>query len=322
MLVADNNNIRLAMIGMVDGNGHPYSWSAIINGNYDADAMAVCGYPAIPEYLGAQRRSALGIPGARVTHVWCEDLAAAKHVAQATAIEHVVDQPEDVIGAVDAVIIPTDVGGEHASRARPFINAGMPLFIDKPLTDNENDLEQFSYWHKSGKHFLSTSCMRYATEYRQLHEQLDEIGTPRLITVTMAKSWERYGIHALEAVYSFLRPGRYRSVNHSGNDDSNVMHIEHEDGAHVLLNVFSDLTQSFGCVNVYGTEGVLSGRFADTFGAFKRQLETFIEYLRTGRVPFDFDETVEQIKIIIAGLRSRQQGGGRVLLADIGELND
>jgi len=33
-LVKDPTKIKLAMIGTVEGNGHPYSWSAIFNG-YD-----------------------------------------------------------------------------------------------------------------------------------------------------------------------------------------------------------------------------------------------------------------------------------------------
>lgn len=33
-LVKDPAEIRLAMLGMLEDNGHPYSWSAIING-YD-----------------------------------------------------------------------------------------------------------------------------------------------------------------------------------------------------------------------------------------------------------------------------------------------
>ena len=65
-LVRRPDDIRLAMLGMVEGNGHPYSWSAIINGRYDMARMAECGYPSIPEYLGAQPKEALGIPGARV----------------------------------------------------------------------------------------------------------------------------------------------------------------------------------------------------------------------------------------------------------------
>ena len=31
-LVRDVQAIRLGVIGMTEGNGHPYSWSAILNG--------------------------------------------------------------------------------------------------------------------------------------------------------------------------------------------------------------------------------------------------------------------------------------------------
>ena len=40
--------LRLAMLGMIPGNGHPYSWSAIVNG-FDPAAMAACPYPVIPK---------------------------------------------------------------------------------------------------------------------------------------------------------------------------------------------------------------------------------------------------------------------------------
>ena len=43
-------------------------------------------------------------------------------------------------------------------------------------------------------------------------------------------------------------------------------------------------------------------------------LAAFVDYLRTGHLPFPFAETVEIIKIIIAGIRSREQGGATVPL--------
>src|ERR1035437_2102694 len=103
-LVKDPAHIRLAMLGMVDGNGHPYSWSAIINGGFDKTAMAQCPFPTIPDYLSAAPPGALGIPGAKVTHIWCKAPAPPRHVAAASLIPHVVDRPEDVLVQVDAVI--------------------------------------------------------------------------------------------------------------------------------------------------------------------------------------------------------------------------
>ena len=316
-LVKDPRNIRLAMLGMVEGNGHPYSWSAIINGEYDAARMAECGYPAIPEYLGAQPAEALGIPGTMVTHVWCDDPADAERVAATTFIPNVVEQPENVIGQVDAVIIPTDKGWEHVERARPFIEAGLPVFVDKPLADNEDDLRQFVEWQAAGKAILSTSCMRYAREYAQLRNRLAEVGSLRLITMTMSKSWERYGIHALEGVYPFLPPGGWISVRHGGDAERNIMHLRHRDGVDVLLAVVADLFGAFGHLRLYGTRDAIGADFDDMFNAFKDQLVAFVTYLRTGQLPFEFSQTVELVKLVIAGLRSRERHGAIIELAEI-----
>lgn len=316
-LVRDPANIRLAMVGMVEGNGHPYSWSAIINGRYDAQLMARCGYPVIPQYLDAQPPAELGIPGARVTHIWCDHREDAERVARCTFIDHVVDRPQDVIDSVDAVIIPTDIGHEHVERARPFIEAGLPVFIDKPLTDNVADLRQFIRWHEEGRPLLSTSCMRYAREFEDLRTHLGNVGEPRLVTVTMIKSWERYGIHALEAVYGLLPPGGWLSVTNTGTADRNIVHATHASGVDVVLAIITDLGGSFGHVRVAGTAGHLEAGLEDTFTAFKSQLVTFVTYLQTGVPPFPFDQTVEQMKIVIAGIRSREEGGTRVPLSEI-----
>jgi predicted dehydrogenase len=316
-LVRDPQRIRLAMLGMVDGNGHPYSWSAIINGHYDAAAMAQCGYPTIPQYLGAASKDALGIPGAEVTHVWCDDPADAARVARAACIANVAARPEDVIGQVDAAIIATDKGFEHVDRARPFIEAGLPVFVDKPLVDRAEDLAQFVRWQRAGRPILSTSCMRYAREFVAIRNRLRELGQLRLATITTAKSWERYGIHALEAVYPLLRPGGWLSVANTGNVEANIVHARHADGIDVVLAAVSDLYGAFGCLGLYGTKTSLTERFQDTFYAFKTQLVAFVEYLRTGTLPFPFEQTIELMKIIIAGIRSREQGGRTVMLEEI-----
>lgn len=315
-LVKRTDQIRLAMLGMVPGNGHPYSWSAIFNG-FDPVAMAGCPYPTIPDYLGRQPAAALGIAGARVTHVWCDDPIEARRVAKAALIPQVVDEPTDVLGHVDAVIIPTDVGYEHVTRVRSFLEAGLPVFIDKPLVDQEEDLRQFVRWHQEGKAFLSTSALRYAREYADCRRRLAEIGALRLITITMSKTWERYGIHALEGVYPFLPAGGWRDVVNTGQSGANVVHLHHETGVEVVIAVIPDLTGAFGCLNVYGTGGALTARFEDTFFAFKSQLEQFIGFLRSGVLPFPFAETVELMKILIAGTRSREEDGRRIRLEEI-----
>src|SRR5690606_36982581 len=95
--------LRLAMLGLIEGNGHPYSWSAIVNG-FDPAALTSCPYPVIREYLAAQPPDSVHVPGAQVTHLWTDAAGAAAGVAALARIPQVVARPEEVIGQVDAVM--------------------------------------------------------------------------------------------------------------------------------------------------------------------------------------------------------------------------
>src|SRR4051812_2047357 len=148
--------LRLAMLGMIPGNGHPFSWSAIING-YDPVALASCPYPAIINYMSAHPVASVGVPGAKVTHLWTDNPAEAPAVSATSLIPHIVAKPEDVIGHVDAVFIATDDGFDHVGRAQPFIDTGLAVFVDKPLALTIHDLKTFIRWHKAGARLLSSS---------------------------------------------------------------------------------------------------------------------------------------------------------------------
>ncbi len=116
---------------------------------YDREAMTKeCPFAGIPDYLNKEPSETLQIPDAQVTHVCCigEGGFTAEHVAKCSLIPNVVENPTDVIGEVDAVIIATDIGSEHVERARPFVEADIPVFVDKPLADNPADLKTFMDW--------------------------------------------------------------------------------------------------------------------------------------------------------------------------------
>jgi predicted dehydrogenase len=307
--------IRLAMLGLVDGNGHPWSWSAIFNG-YDREAMKACPFAGIPAYLAPQPPEAFGLGNARVTHLWTDDPAEAPRIAKASKIPNVVAKPTDVIGQVDAVIVATDKGHEHVERCRPFVEAGLPIFVDKPLVDNEADLKIFRKWVKGGAKILSSSCMRYAKEFAPWRASTKSLGELRFAAITTPKSWERYGIHALEAIYPILGPG-FLSARNTGTKDRNVVHLKHRSGADAVVVATADMYGGLGLLQLCGTKSSVQVAFQDSFFAFKSQLAAFADYLRTGALPFPFEETVELMKLVVAGIRSREEGGREVPLDEI-----
>lgn len=301
----EEKELKIAMLGMVDGNGHPYSWSAMFNG-YDKNEMSRCPFAGIPQYLDKEPFDTVGISGAKVTHVWTDDPADAPKVAAASLIPNVIKRPEDAIGQVDAVIIATDKGYEHVDRCRPFVEAGIPVFVDKPLVDNEEDLLVFCDWVNNGAKIMSSSCMRYCKEYMPYRLSTNELGELRYLSTTTPKSWERYGIHALEGIYPITGPGFLWVIN-TGDEKNNIVHLKHETGADVVIAAINDMYGSFGVLSVCGTKDHAQVSMKDSYYAFKSQLVEFVNYLRTGILPFPFSETVELMKIVIAGIRSRDE---------------
>ena len=45
-----------------------------------------------------------------------------------------VDDPTEMIGQIDGVLIESVDGSVHYERAKPLLEAGVPMFIDKPFT--------------------------------------------------------------------------------------------------------------------------------------------------------------------------------------------
>lgn len=312
-LVKDPNNIKLGIIGMTEGNGHPYSWSAIFN-RYDVDAMTKeCPFPGIPEYLNKEDYNAMGIPGARVAMVFCDKGSDAEHVARLSLIPEVAAKPEDMIGKVDAVIIATDIGSEHRRRAMPFLEAGIPLFIDKPLCDDLEDLRFFKEKVEAGFPLISSSSMRYAKELLPwFHGNFHEIGELRFISMTMPKKWETYGIHALEALLAVTGPG-YVSIRNTGSFQRNICHLKHAKGFDaVIANSYDMMYNPVICLT--GTKGSLNITLKDSYTSFRNQLVSFIDYLRTGVPPMPFSETEELMKLVAGGIASREAEGKEIFI--------
>ncbi len=311
-----NKELRIGILGMTEGNGHPYSWSAMFNG-FDPAEMAKCPFPVIPAYLSKQPPETFGMPGAKITHICCtgwKEREEAENVARASLIENVVDRPEDMIGEVDAVICATDAGDEHVERCRPFLEAGLPMFIDKPLVNKAEDLRTFLEWRRNGAQFITSSSMRYSKEYEPFYKNHYELGKLMYICMPMGKKFETYGIHALEGMYPLLGKG-FVSIQSLGTYEHSMMHIAHENGCHV------DVPQGIGMAGagmlVIGTAGSRYLESGDSYYSFKKQLDMFVRWLRTGEEPFPFEQSVELMKLVAGGLISRAEGGRLVLLDEL-----
>jgi len=70
-------------------------------------------------------------------------------------------------------------------------------------------------------------------------------------------------------------------------------------------------------LKLVGTKDSICVPMKDSFYSFKTQLEKFVDFIEFGKEPYPFDETIELMEIIIAGIRSRNEGGRKVMLDEI-----
>lgn len=296
-----SGTLRLGVLGMSAGNGHPYSWSAIFNG-YDPAAMAACPFPVIPQYLAKQRFPDDAIPGASVTHVWAEDREQAKHIAAASLIPNVVTDFRDLIGTVDAILLARDDAERHVEMSVPFLRAGMPVFIDKPAALTTGDLEAIYAARREPGHVFSCSAMRYAAEFRLGPADRVALGEIRHVRASTPNTWSRYGAHPLDAVLAMFnlydQPNQVTAKKVPAGEEIDVQ--------------WPSLTATFVCtgaqpspisVEAIGEYGRAMRVFSDTFAAFKRSLEQFVHGVRTNSEVTTKQEVFAMVSILERGMR-------------------
>ena len=304
--------LKLGIIGMSEGNGHPYSWSAIINGDFDRKEMNDCGFAGIPIYLEANSDT-LGIDGAQVTHVWTQNRSLSEHIAKASMIENVVDSMEEMIEEVDAVLLTRDDPENRVAMAKPFLDADIPIFIDKPLAITSADLAYFSEQNEKGKLFMSSSSMRYSSECRAMKTELKSLGEIELVTVVGKKDWTKYGVHMLEALFAIFDDPKAASVQHISESGKDIVLITMENGLLTTVHIFKDISPTFQ-LSLFGRNGWQLVEIKNSYAMFKENIKEFIRSVREGQPRLRFENTKNIIRTLIGAKDSMQNGGKTIHL--------
>lgn len=304
--------LKLGLIGMSSGNAHPYSWSSIVNGQFDSLEITRIGYPAVAEYLEANKDT-LGLNDVQVTHVWTQDKNTSKSIALSSGIKHIAATLDELIGAVDAILLLRDDPEHHVAMAKPFIDADIPIFIDKPIANNTKDLAYFSHEVAKGKFIMSCSSMRYANECRSAKSRLASFGKLELITAVGKKDWTKYGVHILEAIFALLDDPKPVKVTNIGKDGKAIVNVEFEDGLLATVHLFMPITGTFQ-ISLFGQSNWCLIDIKNSYSMFRDNIIEFIRSVNTGKPKLSFDKTENIIRTLIGADESLKQAGKTIYL--------
>lgn len=292
----------IGIIGVSEGNGHPFSYSAIING-FSPTGLAESGWPGIYEYVRRRHPSEFGLGDWKITHAWTQNTETTEKLCEACRIANPVSSYRDFLGKVDAVIVARDDYQAHVELARPFLEAGLPVFVDKPLSVQLDELRFFRPYLENGQ-LMSCSGMRYARELDEPRANLDSYGQLKLIRGAIVLSWEKYGVHLLDAAFG-ITIARPVSVWMAPSDPA-FARIRLSSGVEIEINALGESAPTFR-LDVFGSQRNGTFDITDNFSMFRRMLWEFVTSIGTGVPAIPSERTLDVMRVLIAGRISKNE---------------
>jgi hypothetical protein len=224
-----------------------------------------------------------------------------------------VDRPEDMIGKVDGMLIESQEGTVHWRRARPFLEAGLPCFVDKPFTCGVADAKRLAELaERKQVPIFSASALRYALELTKFAVDPKHGRVLGALAYGPASLNERnpglyhYGIHAVEILYTLMGPGCER-VTCTHEKDVDVVTGQWKDGRVAGVRGIRAGKSDYGCL-AFTEQGVLPIPIGTRY-IYRELLKKVVEMFETKKAPLDIGVSLEIVAFIEAALKSANNHG-------------
>ena len=291
--------IKLGIIGLKEKtNGHPYSFSAIING-YNEKNFLNSKYKNILNYLKLKKKKDFGIPNVKITHAWTQSKKITKNLCKSCNIENELTDYKQMLPEVNGVIIARD--DLHLKIAKYFIKKKIPVFIDKPLTTNIKELNYFKKYIKKGL-IMSTSGLRFASELLKAKSKIEKLGKIKCINATVASTLKNHGIHMLEMIdaLDLLNIKKIFRIR------SKVDNIKYFCKGDMEINLFClGKTSNIYSLQFFGSKKNLTINISDNFSAFKNTLINFTKLVKEKKPIIKPYKTINVLNTFIKTLNAK-----------------
>ncbi len=231
----------------------------------------------------------------------------------------VVERPQDLIGMVDAVCVEANEGGVHLEHARPFLQAGIPCYIDKPFEVNlDNAKEILRLADENNVPTFSSSSLRFCPEVQGVLSD-EEVGKVMGANAYSPASEHElnpglfnYGIHGVEILYTLMDKGCEK------------VSCAYTEGAEVVTGIWGDGrigvmrgtrppgAHSYG-FTVWGENSIRQSGISTQY-IYRELLKQIVQMFETGEVPIDPQVTLEIVGFMTAAIESRKNDGAWVEL--------
>ncbi len=241
----------------------------------------------------------------------------AREFAREFNIPNAVDTLDAMLPLVDGVIVHTTNWDRHLEQARPFVEAGKSVFIDKPIAGNLRDAGIFLDWLKQGKRITGGSSLRFTREVAELLalpvEQRGEIHTAY---AAIGVDDFNYGIHAYSLLSQLMGPGILYAQYFDASAQKQIL-LKWKDGRSAILTIGASAWLPFNVTAVTAKNVYQVG--VDNTRIYRSLLEAVLPYLsgKTDTPPLPMSNILEPELAAMAARISWLNNGQKVFLTDL-----
>lgn len=284
--------------------------------------------PAFAKLLNAERSGDDPLSGVRVVAAFpggSDDIASSRDRVEGFTEQlremgiEIVPTIAELLQRVDVVLLESSDGRKHLEQVRPVIEAGKPVFVDKPFTASVADaIEIFSLAKKHNVPIFSSSMMRFVPEIAAANSDpaIGEIvGCDAYSPCTLDVPhpdlfW--YGIHGVETLFTIMGPG-CESVSRTRTDGTELVTGVWKDGRIGSFRSIRDGKRSFGAL-VLGSKGI---KHLKRTGSYDPLVAEIVKFFKSGKPPVGASETLEILAFMEAAELSKIENGRAVSIREV-----
>jgi len=251
----------------------------------------------------------LGNADARIIALWGQEPTRTAQVALQNRIETVVDDPAAMLDLVDAVICVTRHGDLHFDLVRPYLQARIPTFVDKPLAIDADDARTMvALAAQNRTPFSAFSTVRFSRDAQHFLQATRQLGGVRVGSYSGPATRRNpyggvlfYAIHSIELMLmtqgvgvQWVQAMEGTAVDAEGNG-AIVAVCAWKNGLMASLELPADASYAFRATAL-GREGVQSMTL-DISDCYVEGMQQILAVLRGAASPVSPTEMIEAIQI-------------------------
>jgi len=265
---------------------------------------------AIAKVVNIEKR----IRGCSVDYVWGETPAFARQAAEAGRIPHVVRSPRQMLGKVDAVVVDHRHAKYHLPAVWPFVEAGIPTFVDKPFCYRSSEGRRFlRVAEKKGTPVTSFSVLPHYDDFEMFKKKLTGLGT--ILSAysygpcDLKSKWGGvffYGVHQVEAM---LRAFGYdvQAVRVIRNGQDAVGQLFYPSGLIATMALIKEGCPGFG-IGAVGSKGSFFTALKSATNPYLKGARIFTRMFKTGKEPLTHEQILRPVQVLEAVEKSVKSG--------------